>query len=196
MKVLIVDRPAAKTVAGLERLGLQVEVDSQLKAESLAKADILIVRTTGLSAATVRAARRLSLVIAAGPDISGIDVAASSGMGVYVAHCPSEDTVDVIQSVELYMKTGHPAGTVNLCARSPAKYRLVVRHLNRVGVLAFVLDGLREENVNVEEMENTIFAGAEAGCCSMLLDQAPSESLLEFFRGNPSILHATLNRCE
>ena len=52
--------------------------------------------------------------------------------------------------VEVYLRTGHPAGTVNLCARSPAKYRLVVRHLNRVGMLALVLDGLREEGVNVD----------------------------------------------
>ena len=72
----------------------------------------------------------------------------------------------------------------------------MVRHLNRVGVLAFILDGLREENINVEEMENTIFAGAEAACCSMLLDEPPSESLLDFFRGNPSVLHAMLNPCE
>jgi D-3-phosphoglycerate dehydrogenase len=98
--------------------------------------------------------------------------------------------------VEGYLQTGHPAGTVNLCARSPAKYRLVVRHLNRVGMLALVLDGLREEGVNVEEMENTIFAGAEAGCCSMLLDQSPSPDLLASLRRNENILHMMLNLCE
>ena len=69
---------------------------------------------------------------------------------------------------DLFIKTGHPPGTVNLCAHSAAKFRLVVRHLNRVGVLAFVLDGLREEGINVEEMENTIFAGTASG--RLLLD--------------------------
>jgi D-3-phosphoglycerate dehydrogenase len=97
------------------------------------------------------------------------------------------------QVVDLFIKTGHPAGTVNLCAHSPAKFRLVVRHLNRVGVLAFVLDGLREEGINVEEMENTIFAGALAACCSMLLDQSPSSSLVDSMRNNRDILHVTLN---
>ena len=95
-----------------------------------------------------------------------------------------------------YLQTGHPAGAVNLCAHSPAKYRLVVRHLNRVGMLALVLDGLREEGVNVEEMENTIFAGAEAGCCSMLLDQSPSAELLAALRRNGNILDMMLNLCE
>jgi D-3-phosphoglycerate dehydrogenase len=98
--------------------------------------------------------------------------------------------------VEGYLRTGHPAGTVNLCAHSPARYRLVVRHLNRVGMLALVLDGLREEGVNVEEVENTIFAGAEAGCCSMLLDQSPSAELLDSLRRNENMLHLMLTLCE
>ncbi|MBN1393904.1 MAG: hypothetical protein JW959_02650 [Pirellulales bacterium] len=103
--------------------------------------------------------------------------------------------IEVVRIVDLFLKTGHPAGTVNICARSAATYRLVLRHLNRVGVLAFVLDGLREEGINVEEIENTIFEGAEAGCCSMLLDQKPSEKLIKHFRGNQSILYVMLNPC-
>lgn len=100
---------------------------------------------------------------------------------------------EVVRIIDLFLKTGHPAGTVNLSARSSAAYRLVMRHMNRVGVLAFVLDGLREEGINVEEIENTIFDGAEAGCCSMLLDQQPTEKLIESLRGNQSILHMMLN---
>ena len=100
---------------------------------------------------------------------------------------------EVVRIVGLFITTGHPAGTVNLCAHSPAKFRLVVRHLNRMGVLAFVLDGLRGEGINVEEMENTIFAGAAAACCSMLLDQSPSDSLVDDMRKNDNILHVLLN---
>jgi hypothetical protein len=200
MKVLIADGLSADAVAALERLNLQVEVRHDLKAETLpealAETDILIVRSTKVTAAAVQAAPQLSLIAAAGAGTEGIDLAAASGRGIYVAHCPGNDSTDVVLSVELFLKTGHPIGTVNLCARSPAIYRLVVRHLNRVGVLAFILDGLREENINVEEMENTIFAGAEAACCSMLLDEPPSDNLLDFFRGNPSVLHAMLNPCQ
>lgn len=102
---------------------------------------------------------------------------------------------ETVRIVDLFLKTGHPAGTVNLCARSTAAYRLVIRHLNRVGVLALVLDGLREEDINIEEIENTIFAGAEAGCCSMLLDKKPSEKFVGDLRGNKSILNVMLNAC-
>lgn len=103
---------------------------------------------------------------------------------------------EVVRIVKLFIQTGRPAGTVNLCAKSPARFRLVVRHLNRVGVLAGILDGMREEGINVEEMENTIFAGAKAACCSMLLDQSPSEKLVDRIRANENILNVMVNACE
>ncbi len=102
----------------------------------------------------------------------------------------------VVEIIEQFVKTGRPASTVNLRAHSPAKHRLVIRHLNRVGVLACVLDSLREEGINVEEVQNTIFAGNAAACCSTLLDQCPSDTLVDSLRSNENILHVTLNPCE
>jgi len=99
---------------------------------------------------------------------------------------------EVVRIIDWFIKTGRPADTVNLCAHSPATFRLIVRHLNCVGVLAFVLDGLREEGINVQEMENTIFEGAAAACCSMLLSKSPSAPLLDALRGHHDILHVTL----
>lgn len=103
---------------------------------------------------------------------------------------------EVVRIVKVFLRTGHPCGTINLCAKSPAKYQLVVRHLNRVGVLAGILVALREEGINVEETENTIFEGAKAACCSILLDQSPSEPLVAKIRGNENVLHVMLNACE
>ncbi len=100
---------------------------------------------------------------------------------------------EVVRIIKVFRETGRPPGAVNLCQRSPATHALVVRHHNRVGVLAGVLDQLRQEGVNVEEMENTIFDGAAAACCTMLLDQAPNSSTLKKIRENDSILQLTLN---
>jgi D-3-phosphoglycerate dehydrogenase len=100
---------------------------------------------------------------------------------------------EVVRIVKTFKTTGHPPGTVNLNAHSPAKHRLVVRHYNRVGVLACVLDGLREEGINVEDMENTIFAGGSAACCSMRVDQQPSIMMLAALRKNDNILHVSFN---
>jgi hypothetical protein len=51
---------------------------------------------------------------------------------------------------------------VNLARQTPATHRLVVRHLDRPGVLAGVLDAIKAEQINVQEMENIVFEGAAA----------------------------------
>lgn len=100
---------------------------------------------------------------------------------------------EVVRIVSVYQEGGPPPGAVNLCQKTPATHSLVVRHFNRVGVLAKVMDGLRAENVNVEEMENVIFDGAEAACCTLQLDQPPSPKLLEELNQDDAVLAVTLN---
>ena len=70
----------------------------------------------------------------------------------------AEETVRILQE---YRDTGRVPNVVNLCAHSPATHLLVVRHRDRVGVLAHVLTGLRSAGINVQEMENVIFDGAD-----------------------------------
>ncbi|QDU94272.1 NAD(P)-dependent oxidoreductase [Lignipirellula cremea] len=99
---------------------------------------------------------------------------------------------EVVRIVRSFRDRGRPPEAVNLCARSPATHHLTVRHFNRVGVLAGVMDGLRAEGVNVEEMENVVFEGALAACCTLRLDQSPSPALLEQLAADASILDVQL----
>jgi D-3-phosphoglycerate dehydrogenase len=56
-------------------------------------------------------------------------------------------------------------------------------------VLAHVFDHLRGGNLNVQETENIIFAGAEAAVARINLDGAPSAALLRAIQeGNSDIL--------
>ena len=99
---------------------------------------------------------------------------------------------EVVHIINTFRATGCPPNTVNMCERTPATHSLVVRHYNQVGVLAGVLDALREEDINVEEMENAIFAGASAASCTLQLDQAPSADLLKFLSRQPHVLQVHL----
>jgi len=85
---------------------------------------------------------------------------------------------EVVQIVAGYAATGKCLNAVNVQRKSPAKVDLVVRHYNRVGVLADVLRELKNEGINIEEMENTIFEGGRAACCTLRLDAAPGVDLL------------------
>jgi len=82
---------------------------------------------------------------------------------------------------------------VNLAQRTPATHRLVVRHLDRPGVLAGVLETLKAEHINVQEMENIVFEGAAAAVARINLDNAPSqESLRQLEASSPDIIELDL----
>jgi D-3-phosphoglycerate dehydrogenase len=100
---------------------------------------------------------------------------------------------ETVRIVQVFKETGNVPNVVNLARRTPATHRLVVRHLDRPGVLAGVLDTLRTAEINVQEMENVIFEGAEAAVAHINLDRAPTAELLERCRaGNADIIELTL----
>ncbi len=80
--------------------------------------------------------------------------------------------------VETFVKTGEALNCVNLARHTPAKWQLVVRHYDRVGVLAFVLDVIRRANINVEEVRNIVFDGAAAASCRIQLNAEPGPEVL------------------
>ena len=83
MNVLIVDKLSPEVVKSLQSLGLQVEVRDYLDADSLRGAlkftDILVVRSTKVTAAAIKAAPLLSLIIRAGAGVDNIDLSAAPG---------------------------------------------------------------------------------------------------------------------
>ena len=84
--------------------------------------------------------------------------------------------------VREFKETGNVPNVVNLARQTPATHRLVVRHLDRAGVLATVLDAIKSEHINVQEMENIVFEGAEAAVARINLDNAPSQATLDRLR--------------
>jgi D-3-phosphoglycerate dehydrogenase / 2-oxoglutarate reductase len=100
---------------------------------------------------------------------------------------------ETVRIIETFKETGEVPNAVNLAQRTPATHRLVVRHLDRPGVLAAVLDTLRAAQINVQEMENVIFDGAEAAVAHINLDKAPLPDVLERCRvENANIIELTL----
>ncbi len=100
---------------------------------------------------------------------------------------------ETVRIVREFKETGKVPNVVNLARQTPATNRLVVRHLDRPGVLATVLDAIKSEGINVQEMENIVFEGAEAAVARINLDNAPSRGLLERLQsGNADIIELDL----
>ena len=107
--------------------------------------------------------------------------------GVYGTHHIGASTdqaqeaiaAETVRIVRSYKDTGRVPNVVNLARRTPATHMLVVRHLNRPGVLAHVFDHLRQANLNVQETENIVFEGADAAVARINLDGEPSSAVVQ-----------------
>lgn len=148
--------------------------------------------------------------IRAGLDVFGDEPASATGAfadpivqqpGVYGTHHIGASTdqaqeaiaAEAVRIVRTFKETGRVPNVVNLARQSPARFRLIVRHRDKPGVLAHVFDHLREANINVQETENIVFEGAEAAVASINLDGEPEARLLENIRsGNADVLDLQL----
>jgi len=96
---------------------------------------------------------------------------------------------EAIRIIQTFVKTGVVLNCVNLAKGTPARWQLVVRHYDRVGVLAFVMDQIRRAGINIEEVQNVIFEGAAAASCRIQLDVEPGAELLGGIKaGNEDIM--------
>jgi D-3-phosphoglycerate dehydrogenase len=101
---------------------------------------------------------------------------------------------EVIRIVQSFRATGEVPNVVNRLARSSATHVLTIRHRNRPGVLAHVFGVLAGAEINVEEVENIIYHGAQATLARIHLDGQPESSALTRIReGNPDIISAELS---
>jgi D-3-phosphoglycerate dehydrogenase / 2-oxoglutarate reductase len=104
---------------------------------------------------------------------------------------------EVIRIVQTFQATGEVPNVVNRLARSSATHVLSIRHRNRPGVLAHVFGVLAGATINVEEVENIIYHGAQATLARIHLDGEPTNGALERIRtGNADIISVELSEID
>ena len=105
----------------------------------------------------------------------------------------ADETVRIVRE---YKATGMAPNVVNVSRAGCATHVLVVRHEDRVGVLASVLDVLRAEGVNVQEMENTVLGGAHAAIAQIALDKRPTQRALLSIKQHPNVFDASIHEID
>ena len=93
----------------------------------------------------------------------------------------------VVEIVDAFVR-GEPPHCVNLTPSRIGTATLTVRHLDRVGVLARVLDLLSRHGLNVEQMQNRVFRGGEAAVATMDVAGATTDDLLAELAALPDVL--------
>ncbi|HEY6909320.1 MAG TPA: 3-phosphoglycerate dehydrogenase [Myxococcales bacterium] len=103
MKVLVADKFEEAGLAGLTGLGCEVLYEPKLEGESLGRrlaetgADVLVVRSTKVTAAEMQAATGLSLIVRAGAGVNTIDLKTASARAIAVSNCPGKNAVAVAE---------------------------------------------------------------------------------------------------
>lgn len=97
--------------------------------------------------------------------------------------------LDAVRLAEAFAKGDPIPNCVNLRKAPQGGHALVVRHEDRVGVLAGVFGALKAAGLNVQEMENQVFDGAKAACARILLDSPAPAQVLEALGKVDGVLH-------
>ena len=101
MKVLIADKLSKSTEDALGQLGARLDVQPDLTADTLpaaiGDAQVLVVRSTKVTAQTISAGKQLSLIVRAGAGVNTIDVQEASQRGIYVTNCPGKNSAAVAE---------------------------------------------------------------------------------------------------
>jgi D-3-phosphoglycerate dehydrogenase len=94
-------------------------------------------------------------------------------IGASTEQAQSAIAAETVRICRAFVHTGQVPNVVNVL-HAPAECQLVVRHYDKVGVLASVLGILRNHGANVEDMTNTIFQGAKTAVATIRLTHEPN----------------------
>ncbi len=102
MKILIADSFSADHLARLEAAGHDCLLDPSVSSDDLESGrlrgfDVLVVRSTKVTAAALEQADRLALVVRAGAGYNTIDWKAAAARSIYVANTPGQNAVAVAE---------------------------------------------------------------------------------------------------
>lgn len=136
-----------------------------------------------------------------GPNDKEFVSAIASAAGVYGTHHigastdQAQDAIadETVRVIRTYKLTGEIPNVVNHIAKTSATRMLVVRHLNKPGVLAHVIGALGSARINIEEMDNVIFEGGKAACARIQLGAEPDREVMDRInKGSADVLSVDL----
>ncbi len=112
---------------------------------------------------------------------------ASHGYGTHHIGASTEQAQDAIaleavRILRTFVREGTVPNCVNIAQKTQARCQLVVRHYDKVGVIANVLDVIKEAGINAQEIENRVFQGGITASCRVQLDVRPPAEIIDRIR--------------
>jgi D-3-phosphoglycerate dehydrogenase len=120
--------------------------------------------------------------------------------GVYGTHHIGASTdqaqeaiaAEAVRIVTVFKDTGEVVNVVNLAKQTPATSSIVVRHIDRPGILAHTLDVISRAGINVQEMENVVFEGAEAAVARIHVEGTVEPALVAAIKAHGAVIDVSV----
>ena len=131
-----------------------------------------------------------------GSSVADFTVDLISFPGVYGTHHVGASTDqaqeaianEAVRIILQYAENGNVDNCVNLASRTTANALVSIRHLNQPGVLAHVFQVIGDAEINVEEMQNVIYDGAESACARIQIDSELTPEQVDAICRNNNVL--------
>lgn len=112
-------------------------------------------------------------------------------IGASTAQAQEAIAAEVVAMIHDYAN-GAVRNVVNLTPPPPVGSIMVIRHHDRVGVLSAVLEALKQAGLNVQEMQNLVFAGAGAAVATIHIEGEIAEGVRTEVARNPDVINVTV----
>jgi D-3-phosphoglycerate dehydrogenase / 2-oxoglutarate reductase len=122
-------------------------------------------------------------------EAAGALVYATPRIGASTEQAQIATSHEVARIVRAFLTEEEVPNVVNVCKNTPARFALVVRSRDEVGVLANVLNVIKRHGLNVEEVANTVFDGAKAACTKLRLSGRPGDDCLREILAFDEVFH-------
>jgi D-3-phosphoglycerate dehydrogenase len=116
-------------------------------------------------------------------------VVATPHIGASTAQAQRAIARETARIIRSFLTEEDVPNVVNICATSPARFAVVLRMFDKVGALANSLSVLKRHGINIEEISNTVFDGAQATCTKLRVTGRPSDACLKEIAAFDEVLH-------
>lgn len=99
---------------------------------------------------------------------------------------------EVTRIVRQFLVAGDVSNCINMAEHSDATWQILLRLKDAVGVMASVMDEIRSDGVNAQEIACRVFQGGRAAWASIALSERPSAECLANLRGLTGVMHVDL----
>ncbi len=119
-------------------------------------------------------------------------VVVTSGLAGATREARDSVAREIVRIISAFLISGEVDGAMNICERTPATWQLLLRVRDQVGVMAAILEAIRSDGINAEEVTSRVFTGAKAAYCVIALDERPSTHALRAIQALDDVLHFDL----